>query len=379
MDVVSSSVASNGNRVLILSNRNIQNFVFNSCLYEFEDTISRLDTVDLIAPNEYDLYGKIIKKLVKTSSNCFQSAVNLNPYRKSIDLQQEYDIFLVILDFPWSISSLNLLKKWRNKCKFAVCYLIELWETDLKRYRNCLQFLNEFDALFLGHAHIVEKVSQIVNRPCQYLPPGINTLKFVPKTLTNQRSIDLCSLGRRSLITHQALLSLAETQNFFYYFDLAGDAGLTNNLHQQHRTLTANLLKNSRYFITNHAKANLPDRINGQMEIGYRFFEGAAAGTVMLGCPPQNKIFDHYFDWQDATIPIAFDEPNIGEIITKLERQPSRIAKIRQQNIYNSLLRHDWSYRWQEILAVAGLKLSIQHLKHQDYLQELALSLEGGR
>jgi hypothetical protein len=99
----------------------------------------------------------------------------------------------------------------------------------------------------------------------------------------------------------------------------------------------------------------------------------------MLGCPPQNKIFDHYFDWQDATIPIAFDEPNIGEIITKLERQPSRIAKIRQQNIYNSLLRHDWSYRWQEILAVAGLKLSIQHLKHQDYLQELALSLEGGR
>jgi hypothetical protein len=375
MDVVHSSVASDGNRVLILSNRNIQNFIFNSCLYEFEDIIAQLDLVDLIAPNEYDLYGKIIKKLLKTSFNCFQSAVNLNPYRKSIDLQQEYDIFLVILDFPWSVSSINLLKNWRNKCKFAVCYLIELWETDLKRYRNCLQFLNEFDALFLGHSHIVEKLSQIVNCPCQYLPPGINTLKFVPTTLTNERPIDLCSLGRRSLITHQALLKLAETQNFFYYFDLAGDAGLTNNLHQEHRTMTANLLKHSRYFITNHAKANLPEHINGQMEIGYRFFEGAAAGTVMLGCPPQNKIFDRYFDWQDSVISVPFDEPNIGEIITKLERQPSRIARIRQQNICNSLLRHDWSYRWQEILAVAGLKPSIKHLKHQAYLQQLALSL----
>ncbi len=96
----------------------------------------------------------------------------------------------------------------------------------------------------------------------------------------------------------------------------------------------------------------------------------------MLGCPPRNDAFKKYFNWQDAVIPMAFDEPNIAEVIADLDAQPQRLEKIRQENIVNSLLRHDWVYRWQEILAKTGLKLTSETIERQNYLQELARSLQ---
>jgi len=36
------------------------------------------------------------------------------------------------------------------------------------------------------------------------------------------------------------------------------------------------------------------------------------------------------------------------------DEQPDRLARARTLNVVNSLLRHDWVYRWQRILEVAG-------------------------
>ena len=167
-----------------------------------------------------------------------------------------------------------------------------------------MPFFNQFDLICVGTFHILPAISQMASCPCMFLAPGIDTLKFYPNLETNNRSIDVCSLGRRSPITHQALLEMAAQKPFFYYHELTSGSVHRLSNHSAHRTMTANLLKNSRYFITNHAKANLPKLITSDSEIGYRFFEGAAAGTVMIGCPPQGEHFRRYFDWPDAVIPI---------------------------------------------------------------------------
>ncbi len=358
-------------RTLVWSQRNIQNFVYNSCLYEFEDIIGTVDQAEVISPQQYDLLGKGIKKLVKSQTKQFPILTKINPYRQSMSLEKEYDVFFTIIDFPWNLSSINLLDNWRKKSKFTVCYLIELWRKDIPQLKNFLKSLNNFDLICLGHAEIVDEVQEITQRPCMYLAPGVNTVKFYPDP-QQQRSIDLASLGRRSSVTHQALLELAEQRNFFYFYDYISGADLRNDQHQSHRTLIANTLKNSRYFITNHAKINQPEQTQGQIEIGYRFFEGAAAGSILLGCPPNNQVFKDYFNWDNAVIPIAFDEPNIANIIAKLDSQPELLKQIRINNVVNSLRKHDWVYRWEQVLTKLGLPTTDEMEERKIYLQQLA-------
>jgi hypothetical protein len=109
-----------------------------------------------------------------------------------------------------------------------------------------------------------------------------------------------------------------------------------------------------------------------QEEIGYRFFEGAAAGTVMLGSPPKTEVFNRYFDWPDAIIPVPFDVPNIGQILQDLNAQSDRLEQIRRNNVINCLRRYDWLYLWQRILTDAQLDGTWAMQQRQKYLFQLA-------
>ena len=55
---------------------------------------------------------------------------------------------------------------------------------------------------------------------------------------------------------------------------------------------------------------------------------------------------------------MPFDCPEIGELIADLDQQPERLARIRRDNVVNSLLRHDWYHRWSEILRTIDLPMA---------------------
>jgi hypothetical protein len=133
-----------------------------------------------------------------------------------------------------------------------------------------------------------------------------------------------------------------------------------NDLHayslDEHRALVSNLAKRSRYFIVNPGKIDMPEETGGQAEFGYRYFEAAAPGTIMIGERCKNREFEKIFTWEDAVILSPFDSEDIGDVIKDLDRQPERQAKIRCENIVQSLLNHDWAYRWETILKAAGLE-----------------------
>lgn len=361
-------------RILLLSLRQAQNFIFNSCLYEFEDLVCQFDEVELLlAPPQNMLLTKLITKTTQTITKNTRLGTLINPYHQSISLEQEYDLFFVIIDFPWNYYTLKFVNNWQKKCRKAVCYISEVWHNEIQKRQFALEFFRNFDHIFLGLNHSLEAVANITKCPCSYLPHGVDTLKFYPHTAYSQRSIDLCNLGRRSPITHKALLELAEKQDFFYWYEpLSKIKELRFNYPKEHRTLIANLLKNSRYFIANYAKIDLTERTKKHQEIATRFFEGAAAGTVMLGCPPNTKIFKQYFDWSNAVIPLPFDTTQIKDTIAQLDAQPELLAQISADNVANSLLKHDVVYRWQKILTTVGLKPTPAMVSRQAYLQKLA-------
>ena len=381
-DIENALVEEKGNRVLIWSLRHIQNFVYNSCLFEFEDIIEDVDTANVLAPPQYNALGTFLKRVVeyKTRRTDAFSLTKLNPYVGSIELHYEYQIYFVVLDFPWYFSSVNLLKNWRRRCRFAVCYVIEVWNCEIPQMKNFMDFFNQFDLVCVGTYSVVEQVQAIANVPCMFLPPGIDTLRFCPDfdgaNSEESRTIDVCNIGRGFPVTNRALLEKAQQDDtFFYYHELTNGSVLRVSDHRAHRRLVSNILKRSRYFITNYAKANLPELIEGKHEIGYRFFEGAAAGNVLIGAPPNKELFDRYFDWEDAIIPVRLDEPEIVDIIDDLDAQPLRIERIRRNNVANSLLKHDWIYRWEQVLQKLGLPTTEKVETRKQLLKQKAEAL----
>lgn len=360
-------------RVAIYSQRHLQRLLSRCVAYEFEDVIFETDNAEFIVP-EPRSYFPTSRKYVNRLANYFSLAGNLNPGVKKGKLHQDYDLFLAICMFPNDLLTLNSLPGWKNRCQTSVCVLEEIWAAELDRWPGQLKILSQFDYVILNCSVSVEPLKRIIQRPCIYKPPGVDAIRFCPLPHSPPRSIDVFNLGRRSDVTHQAFLDMVEKKGIFYVYDTMTPKRTL--LPKEHRQLVANMAKRSRYFLANTAKINLQKETRGQSEVGFRFFEGAAAGTVMIGNPPDNENFRTYFDWPDAVIPVNFDEPNISDVLDDLDSQQERLNSVSIRSVYESLRKHDWAYRWEDILEMVGMQPLQPLLERKKQLMDLATIAE---
>jgi hypothetical protein len=365
MDKTESSTSP---RICLFSQRNMQRAVFRCISYEFEDVICDVDEVELLAPKPYRSF-KIGRKFTNQLARHI-SVASLNPGIRKLRLDRNYDLFFTWCQFPNDLLTLNAIKGWRERCRTAACWLSEVWAGELHRWKGHSKILSQFDYVVLNCNGSVQPIQDRIKRPCSYILPGVDTIRFSPYPHPPLRCIDVYSLGRKSMVTHQSLLKMAEQRQIFYIYDTIHK--MDTFYHKQHRDLIANIAKRSRYFIANTGKINKTVETHGQSEIGSRFFEGASAGTVMLGDPPENEVFKKHFDWPDSVIRVPFDTPDIAEVLTDLDSQPKRLAKIRKNNVIQSLLRHDWVYRWREILDIVGLEQKPALVAREKRLKKLA-------
>jgi hypothetical protein len=342
--------------------------VFRCCAYEFEDVVCGVDEADLLQPRpsrSFAVGQKLANRLARHIS-----INSLNPGIKRQELKGTYDLFFMKCLFPTDLLALNSVTKWKQRCGTSVCWLSEVWAGELHKWKGHLKILSKFDYILLNCSASVQAVQEATQRPCFYIPPGVDTVLFCPYPNPPVRCIDVYYLGRRSRVTHQALLRMAEQKRIFYMYDTIDK--LETSHPRQHRSLIANTAKRSHYFIANSGKIDQKSETHGQKEIGFRFLEGAAAGTVMIGEHPDTKAFREHFDWPDAVIHVPFDAPDISEILAELDAQPERLEQARKNNTVQSLLRHDWVYRWKAILDIVGLDPRPALLARQAHLKSLA-------
>jgi hypothetical protein len=180
------------------------------------------------------------------------------------------------------------------------------------------------------------------------------------------------SIGRRWERVHQRLLQRCQAAGFFYLHDTASLSEIDLYDCREHRNAFANIAKRSRYFLVAPGKVDVQGETGGQVEIGYRYFEGCAAGTVMLGQAPDVPVFRELFDWPDVVVPIKDDGSDVLDVVRVLDLEPERIRAISRRNATESLLRHDWIHRWRHIFKVADLPLGRGMAARIARLQELA-------
>ena len=219
--------------------------------------------------------------------------IDSTPYpQNKVILERDFELFFPVFSNAFQLYSLATIPNWRERCRKAACFITEVWSGLLPEY--LLELLSEFDHIFLGLQHCVQDVARITGRPCSYLPLAADVVRFAPRRpISRARSMSAISAGdRRSRIRRCSTTPSARQS--FYYFDTVAASGSdlkqrtfrVDNPHE-HRIMLATLLKHSRYFIANRSHVNNPEFTAGRDEISARFYEGAAAGTVMIGEAPR--------------------------------------------------------------------------------------------
>jgi hypothetical protein len=269
---------------------------------------------------------------------------------------------------------LGPVSMWRSMSRVSMCYIQEIYSSDVPALGDLLKVLQQFDHIFLGYQGTVATLAEATGRPCHYLVPSTDTLKFCPYPDAPTRVIDFYAMGRRPPTTHNALRRVADGGGFYYMYDTVPNCAIPS--HVEHRIRFAEMIKRSLFFLVNPARADDPERTGGQEELGYRFVEGAAGGAVLIGEAPRNASFGEDFGWPDSVIPLPFDSGDVAEVIAELDGDANRLKRISKVNVVNSLRRHDHVYRWGQVLSIAGLPETTEMEVRRRELEERAASIE---
>jgi hypothetical protein len=364
---IAMETRSSSPRVLIFSLRNVFRKALFRCPHlEFENIICEIDSAELLAP-EVDPHST---RSAFATRLAYHAPITLNPGVPKIPANTRYEIFFTVCGWPSDLLLVNAVSGVRAMCRMSVCLLDELWVRHIPKNRFFLRALAKFDLVLLYYSETVRPLSELLGGRCVFLPPGVDAISFCPYPNPPERVVDVCSIGRRAETTHQRLLEMARDDGLFYLHDSIGGSQAIDS--KEHRALLANVAKRSRYFLVNPASFDKPDIRGGQSEIGNRYFEGAASGAIMVGQRPENQEFAQLFDWPEAVAELRSGSCGIDMVIRDLDQDPERQDRIRRTGVVQSLLRHDWVYRWEAVLAAVGLQPMQGALERKRRLRKLA-------
>lgn len=371
--VAASAAAAGRVRICMPSARNFKKKTFLCGHYEAQDVLREIDEVDLIcleAASGYEfkeswqrrlLYHDISRRLI------FQS-----PGLRKVKLRREYDLFVARCQTHHDFLHIAAIQGWKDHCKTSVCWIDEMWASEVPHYRYWIHALRQFDHVFIGCKGTVDILACALGKPVHWLSGGVDALRFTPYPNPPARVVDVYSIGRRSDGIHRQLLRMAVDKSLFYLHDTFGGSLSDVHDYRQHRDLFSNVAKRSRYFTVAPGKVDVSEETKGQEEIGHRYYEAAAAGAVMIGQAPRCDAFADMFPWPDAVIQLRTDGSDVENVLHGFEACPERVVAISQRNAAEALLRHDWMYRWREILRVAGIQALPRMQERQNRLSQLA-------
>ncbi|GLH79948.1 hypothetical protein SSBR45G_48570 [Bradyrhizobium sp. SSBR45G] len=361
-------------RILVFSLRNIFGRALNRGPHvELEDIICEVDSAELLAPR----LDPSSRRASFATRLAYHAPVLLNPGLPRRPARQQYDVLFAICGFPQDLIMFDAIEDLRASSRLSVCLLDELWVKEIAKHRHFLKVLAKFDIVMPFQISTVEPLSKEIGQRCVHLPLAIDAIRFSPYPDPPERVIDVYSMGRRSRTIHEKLLAMSRDDGLFYLHDTIGGSQAIDL--GEHRTQVANIAKRSRYFLVNPGKFDEPAETGRQVEFGYRYFEGAASGAIMLGERPDNELFPRLFDWPDAMVNVPHTSDDIDRVIRDLDRDPERQDRMRRAGMTQTLLRHDWVYRWETILAATGLQPLPALSARKDRLKALAGMISGGQ
>jgi hypothetical protein len=368
-------------RILMPTFRRLFCSIARCGLYEAEDVLAAIDGVDFVeleAGGLFRLADPAVASLAFRSP--WKGVARVNPGLRTVRVTRRYDLFVVLCQNVWDLLYLNAIRDWKSHCRASVCWIDEVWAWDVRAIRAVLPLLQRFDHVAVNLRGSVDAVSEALGRACHYVSAGVDVLRFIPQPAPPARCVDVYSIGRRDEATHARLLELCRQRGLFYLYDVyGGNAGSLEVVsHVQQRDMLATVAKRSRYFVVDVARTGRQHETGGQSEPGRRYFEGAAAGAIMIGRLPDSPATAQLLDWPDAVVELGPSGVHVREAIDALESDPARQQAISARNVAEAAIRHDWSYRWAQVLALAELAPALALERRRQRLHDVAARARRG-
>jgi hypothetical protein len=295
----------------------------------------------------------------------------MNPGLRPEIVDRDYDLFVFVCMNVWDLLYLNAIRDWQSRCRVKVCFLAEFYIAQADQYDHFLRTLSRFDHVLTSFSSSVPAMSRAIGKPCHYVPFATDVLRFTPVPKPPRRVIDVFSIGSRSDPVHEALLQLGASQGLFYVYDTIPSSLVRPSSPTQHRDLLAACAKRSHFFVTYEAKVQNSES-QGQSEVGARYFEGMAAGAILLGCAPRVPEFRALFPWQDPVVEIDKNGCDVAAVLDSFAGRREDMDRFSARNAVNALRRHDWAHRWRSILHIAGLTARPPLAVRLEALEDLA-------
>jgi hypothetical protein len=181
-------------------------------------------------------------------------------------------------------------------------------------------------------------------------------------------------MGRRIEKRHAKFVHWSNKSGAFYFFDTAGNVPMID--HREHRKRYINILNRTKLFVVSPGKVVNPLNEVLPEEIGYRYFEGAACGTVMIGDIPNSPVFKECFDYPNPVLPI----PDSDELNSFLEEYtalssdpfyPTRIAGLK-----NILEHFDHAHWWNKLMKYSGFGFDDNTSPRLEQLNRMVVTLK---
>jgi len=224
----------------------------------------------------------------------FQHGMNRGVYRKYFPKQE----LAIKADTAWCILMgpenyrLDLYKGWENNCKTKILYLYDTLPSQYPLIKRLFSN-NNWDILITSFNDAVDDLKKMTGRDWYCVEQAADEALFQPVPF-QERIIHFSSYGRRYPLLHETLKEFCRDKNLYYDYtthDAKHPVAEAPELYKQY----AWHLSHSLFTLSWPVELTNPSRAGHLRPITCRWFEAAAAGTIILGKAPDNPSFEKLF------------------------------------------------------------------------------------
>jgi hypothetical protein len=185
------------------------------------------------------------------------------------------------------------------------------------------------------------------------VPYACDTATFGPGD--PERFVDVIGYGRQLAEHAQAVeqaYNAPSSPRMFYHTGYFSSIRVSD--HRAQRAVFWKILKRSRVALAYDTLAANTRGFTFSL-VAQRWFECLTAGCVIVGKRPVCPETESLLDWEDATIEAPDDASLLVPFLEDLFQSPERLNAIHARNKRETMLRHDWRHRIDQMLGILDL------------------------
>ncbi|MDH3301364.1 MAG: glycosyltransferase [Acidimicrobiia bacterium] len=260
----------------------------------------------------------------------------------------EADHLILMAHGAWEVPLVERLGRLRRSAKTISVWMPEVWPSELDD-RLAYEGYDMVDHVFVGIREVVDRFAELVpNADVHCLPPAVDVVTFGGPDPEPNRNIAVLGIGRREPTQHRRILEWAAANQELYLYDTLDGKAVS---WRQHRDAVANWYRQSRMAVCNYGKHDRPQEIGGLRIVPGRLFEGLAAGSILIGMPPDEE------NQRQLVGEVVVESTETTELETLLDKynDPESGRRMRLRNASLAARRHDWAHRWRDVFQILDL------------------------